>query len=340
MMDGQPVLVPSSHMIGGGLAIVVAWLIDGVWGEPPARWHPVVWMGRYLAWAGAWAAPAAPAPPTAARRAWWRGTLAWWAGAAVVVACAVALQAALALLPSVWQGLLLGVCLKPLFAWRMLRDEVAAVEAALARSLSAGRTQVQRLVSRDVHTLDEADVRGAALSTLAENLNDSVVAPLLWFAVAGLPGAALYRYANTADAMWGYRGPRGGRDWTWAGRWAARTDDALSWLPARLTALLLWGTRPRCPSAPTKGRTWRWRQLRAQARRTPSPNGGWPMAALALGLGVGLRKPGVYVLNEAGRAPQPADTACALRWCQSVVSLLAVGALVALLAGLLAEAWR
>jgi adenosylcobinamide-phosphate synthase len=64
------------------------------------------------------------------------------------------------------------------------------------------------------------------------------------------------------------------------------------------------------------------------------------MAALALGLGVGLRKPGVYVLNEAGRAPQPADTACALRWCQSVVSLLAVGALVALLAGLLAEAWR
>jgi adenosylcobinamide-phosphate synthase len=340
MMEGQPLLVMPPGLIALALAILVALLIDGVWGEPPARWHPVVWMGRYLGRAGAWAAPVAPASPAVARRAWWRGTMAWWAGAATVGVGAAVLQALLASLPSVWQGLLLGLCLKPMLAWRMLRDEVAAVEAALGRSLRAGREQVQRLVSRDVQALDEPDVRGAALSTLAENLNDSVVAPLLWFAIVGLPGAVLYRYANTADAMWGYQGPRGGRDWTWAGRWAARTDDALSWLPARLTAGLLWVTRPRCASAPTAGRTWCWRQLRTQARRTPSPNGGWPMATLALGLGGCLRKPGVYVLNEAGRAPQPADTECALHWCQTVVSVLAVGALVALLAGLSTEAWR
>jgi adenosylcobinamide-phosphate synthase len=82
-------------------------------------------------------------------------------------------------------------------------------------------------------------VRESAIESLAENLNDSVVAPLFWFALLGLPGAALYRFANTADAMWGYPGMRGGRYWQWAGKWAARADDVLSWLPARITALLL-----------------------------------------------------------------------------------------------------
>ena len=95
----------------------------------------------------------------------------------------------------------------------MLRDEVAAVEAALAESLDAGRARLARLVSRDVAALERREVRESAIESLAENLNDSVVAPLFWFVLLGLPGAALYRFANTADAMWGYRGVRGGRDW-------------------------------------------------------------------------------------------------------------------------------
>jgi adenosylcobinamide-phosphate synthase len=152
------------------------------------------------------------------------------------------------------------------------------------------------------------------VSTLAENLNDSVVAPLFWFAVAGLPGAALYRFANTADAMWGYMGERGGRDWTWAGRWAARVDDALSWLPARLTALLI--------ALLSAGRGWS--AVVANAGLTPSPNGGWPMGALAVGLGIRLGKPGVYELNGQGRAPWAADTALALRRCGQVVAVLAL----------------
>ncbi len=82
-------------------------------------------------------------------------------------------------------------------------------------------------------------MRESAIESLAENLNDSVVAPIFWFVLFGLPGAALYRFANTADAMWGYRGLRHGVNWEWAGKWAARADDVLSWLPARLTALLL-----------------------------------------------------------------------------------------------------
>src|SRR5690606_4699726 len=133
----------------------------------------------------------------------------------------------------------LGLLLKPLLAWRLLREEVQGVEAALAESVEAGRARLARLVSRDVAPLSATEVRESAIESLAENLNDSVVAPLFWFVLAGLPGAALYRFANTADAMWGYRGARGGRVWEWAGKWAAHADDALSWLPARLTALLL-----------------------------------------------------------------------------------------------------
>ena len=192
----------------------------------------------------------------------------------------------------------LALLLKPTFAWRMLRDEVRAVDAALAQGLNPGRAQLARIVSRDVTALDADAVRETAIESLAENLNDSLVAPLFWFAVAGLPGAVVYRLANTLDAMWGYRGR-----WEWAGKFSAHADDWLSWLPARLTALLL---RP----------AWRWQgwaQLRREALRTPSPNGGWPMGAMALRLGVRLRKPGVYVLNATAPSPASADIARALR---------------------------
>ena len=176
-------------------------------------------------------------------------------------------------------------------------------------SLEAGRARLAWLVSRDVTRLDAGEVRESAIETLAENLNDSVIAPLFWCAVAGLPGAAVYRWANTADAMWGYRDHR-----RWGGAWAARADDLLSWLPARLSALLL------CVAA---GRWPGWRALRAEAGRTPSPNGGWPMGAVALLLGCRLGKPGTYLLHADGRDPGPADLRQALRLGGRAVSGLA-----------------
>ena len=216
---------------------------------------------------------------------------------------------------------LLALLLKPLLAWRMLHDEVLAVEVALGQSLPAGRAQLARLVSRDVSALTAVQVRESAIESLAENLNDSVVAPLFWFALLGLPGAALYRFANTADAMWGYPGMRGGRYWQWAGKWAARADDVLSWLPARITALLLAALHGGLPA----------RALAQEARKTPSPNSGWPMAAMALVLGVALRKPAVYVLNPEGRAAQAADTEAAQVYASKAVLAQVMIALVALL---------
>lgn len=312
-LPGLP--TPDAAVLAG--AVLVALVLDRLFGEPPARLHPVVAMGHYLGAVGRRVSRAAGAAPRP-RAEFWGGALGWCIGAALVAAVAAGLWMAMTDLHPLGQSLLLGLLLKPLLAWRMLRDEVRAVEAALGESLAAGRARLAWLVSRDVNPLDAGQVRESAIETLAENLNDSVVAPLFWFAIAGLPGAALYRFANTADAMWGYRGERGGRDWTWAGKWAARADDVLSWLPARLTAGLLG----------LLGAAGRWRALVAQAGLTPSPNSGWPMAAMALALDVRLAKPGVYTLHPAGRHPQAGDTAQALRLAARVVAavaLLAVG---------------
>lgn len=304
-------------------ALLVAFAIDRLLGEPPAAWHPVVWMGRYLEAAGRRVAPTADAPARSAPRTFMFGAAAWLVGATVVLAIAMALVRALADLPAWCAALLGGLALKPLLAWRMLADETAAVQGALAQSLDAGRSQLARIVSRDVAQLDAAAVRESAIESLAENLNDSVVAPVFWFVLLGLPGAALYRFANTADAMWGYPGVRGGRDWAWAGKFAARADDVLSWLPARLTALLLGLVL----------RGFAWKRLRGEARRTPSPNSGWPMAAMALALGVCLRKPGVYELNAAAASPDAVDAVRAQALATRAVGLLlalAVGALLLL----------
>ncbi len=221
----------------------------------------------------------------------------------MVLAVACAAQWAAFQLPWVLGALLLGLALKPMLAWAMLRSEVAAVEVALDESLDAGRQRLAMLVSRDTANLNATEVRESAIESLAENLNDSVVAPIFWFVLFGLPGAAVYRFANTADAMWGYRGSRGGVNWEWAGKWAARADDVLSWLPARITALLL-----KLLSQGVDLKT-----LGLEARKTPSPNSGWPMAAMALAIGIRLQKPGVYVLNPSGRPPGPKDTSLALK---------------------------
>ncbi|QNP48323.1 adenosylcobinamide-phosphate synthase CbiB [Diaphorobacter aerolatus] len=283
------------------VALLIALAIDLRWGEPAARWHPVVWMGRALEHVGSVTAPTEPTGRDL--RSFWRAALGWSVLALAFVVPAVLLQTFILSHTPWWlASALLGVLIKPMLSWRMLRDEVMAVENALDRSLHEGQTQLGRLVSRDVHALSAMQVRESAIESLAENLNDSVVAPVFWLVVGGLPGMVLYRFANTADAMWGYPGMRGGRYWQWAGKWAARADDVLSWIPARITAVALW----------LVSRCERWDDLARSARRTPSPNSGWPMAAMALALDVCLSKPDVYVLHPDGQRAAPGDIARAV----------------------------
>ena len=293
------------------VALLIAFAIDHFFGEPPARLHPVVWMGSVLSWAAAHLIPEpAKDENVSDYPSFLAGSSVWIALVALILIVTYSLQRAVLQLPAVWAALLLGLLLKPLFAWRMLRREVQAVETALQHSLEAGRARLSMLVSRDTAALTEAQVRESAIETLAENLNDSVIAPIFWFVLLGLPGAAAYRFANTADAMWGYKGVYKGKNWEWAGKWAARADDVLSWLPARITAVLLWLASGSCSGFKV---TSFWSRLRQEAHKTPSPNSGWPMASMALLLNIQLAKPDVYTLNPSGNAPNTPDTSTAIK---------------------------
>ncbi len=323
LFDSLPSMTALIFAIVVGLLLLTALWIDKRWGEPRAALHPVVWMGNYLQACG----------KVSLHRAQWLafvlGALAWCVGAWLVGMLAYGLQtllfaaivALLSISPDASRGVyfvwllwllfafaISAMLLKTMFSWRMLKAETGAVEVALQHSLKAGRDRLSWLVSRDTTYLSEIEVRESAIESLAENLNDSVVAPIFWFVLLGLPGAAVYRFANTADAMWGYRSPR----WEWAGKWAARADDVLSWLPARLTALVLFVVAW-VMTARSQRSALSLAAVVVEARKTPSPNSGWPMATMALALGVSLRKPGVYTLNPSGLEPEMGDTAEAQR---------------------------
>ena len=311
------------------LVLLLALWIDHRFGEPRISLHPVVWIGLYLKIFGRMTVRLPPV------LAFVLGALAWALGAVLTGVLAWGLQALVfwqladfSAMPGLQSGvsavviaLLMAWLLKSMLSWRMLHEEVSAVEAALRQSLDAGRERLSMLVSRDTSQLTASEVRESAIESLAENLNDSVVAPIFWFVLFGLPGAAIYRFANTADAMWGYRGVYRGEHWEWAGKWAARADDVLSWLPARLTALLLALVAGGLPIE----------TLRAEAGKTPSPNSGWPMGAMALALEVSLRKSGVYTLNPTGRQPQASDLVAAQKYASNVVLALIPIALIAII---------
>jgi adenosylcobinamide-phosphate synthase len=200
-----------------------------------------------------------------------------------------------------------------------------AAAGEVARALSDGNLGAARaalawhLVSRPTEDLDAGHVASATVESVAENLTDAYAAPVAFFLAFGLPGAALYRAVNTADAMIGYRdGPL-----EYFGKVAARLDDVLNVLPARLAALAIVAAAP-LAGASAGGA---WRMLRRDRARTASPNAGWTMSAVAGALGVTLEKLGAYRLGD-GRLPRSTDIARAVRLVR-VAGALTTGALIA-----------
>src|SRR5215212_5696845 len=200
--------------------------------------------------------------------------------------------------------LLRAVLLKPTFAVRELVQAAERVRVPLETGdIAAARAALRDLVSRDAARLDTGLVSAAAIESLAENANDAIVAPWLAFVVAGLPGAYAYRAINTLDAMVGYHGR-----YEYLGKPAARCDDLLNLVPARLTAILIIASAAREGTAQTA-----WRTTRRDHTATASPNAGWAMAAIAGALQVRLQKIDHYVLGGAYPPPNAADIVAARR---------------------------
>jgi len=279
--------------------LIPALLLDAALGEPRVLWqrwpHPAVLMGRAVALAEH------HLNRGGARRA--RGV----AAMAGLGAGALGLGWAIHLPPDF--GLTEVLLAAILLAQRSLVDHVQAVGDALRLSLADGRRAVARIVGRDTAAMDAPAVARAAIESAAENFSDGVIAPAFWFLIAGLPGLMLFKVTNTADSMIGHRTPRY-EQFGWA---AARLDDLLNLIPARLTALLI---------ALCHGRFDAATPILRDAPLHRSPNAGWPEAAMAVVLNVSLSGPRSYngemrdfapVFPEGRNDPGPDDIDAAVR---------------------------
>tara|TARA_B100000780_G_scaffold235186_1_gene175725 strand:+ start:678 stop:1496 length:819 start_codon:yes stop_codon:yes gene_type:complete len=199
-----------------------------------------------------------------------------------------------------------------LLAQKSLMQHVQNVGQSLRMSLSAGRRSVAMIVGRDTAQMDKTQVARAAIESAAENFSDGIVAPVFWFAIAGLPGLIIYKVINTADSMVGYKN-KSYIDFGWA---TARLDDVINWVPARMSALGIWLLT---------GCTTPWPTLARDARLHRSPNAGWPEAAMAHALGISLSGPRSYegkmqefswvnVLGRKNIGPVDIDKAIRILW--------------------------
>ena len=277
------------------ITLLTAFALDMLWGDPPNRFHPVVGMGSLIQWT------AQKFNTGGACRRFWLGMLVILIGAALFSLPWLLVEYLLQDVPVWISGILTGILLKPTFAFRDLLKASREVRQALAQDdlPEARRLVAWHLVSRDSAALSPQQVASAVIESLAENLTDSFLAPLLCFCVGGLPLAWAYRYINTADTMIGYRTP----ELEYFGKFTARLDDVLNWLPARLAGLLLTAAA-RLTGLDRKNA---WLTMLAQHNRTSSPNAGWTMAAAAGALGVILEKAGCYALLGGDSLPRASD---------------------------------
>ncbi len=313
-------------MVAHNLIVMAAALVlDAGFGDPAWLYkrvpHPVVWMGRLLAvfdrrinrWPASAVAGIALGALCLAALLTLCGGAAWaldrWLSHSIVGLAGLALLAS------------------TLLAQRSLYDHVRAVAMPLAvGDIEGARIALGRIVGRDTRDLDRSAICRAAIESLAENLSDGVVAPLFWGCLLGFPGLVLYKAVNTADSMIGHRTLRH----LYFGRAAARLDDLVNLLPARLTGLLI---------ALAGFSAKALRVMRADARQHRSPNAGWPEAAIAGVLDIRLSGPRTYHgaktdepwLHAEGRLPDVADLDRALAIMLRVCAVLLVAVLAAAL---------
>ncbi len=198
-----------------------------------------------------------------------------------------------------WAGVILqAILLKMTFSLRGLWRTSGEIEMTLKNGdLPEARHLLSwHLVSRDTSQLNENHVAAATIESVAENASDSVIAPLFFYALGGLPLALLYRFVNTADAMLGYRD----KSREWIGKFPARFDDVLNFIPARLTGIMI-------VLAAGKKTLSAWRTLCQDARLTESPNAGFPMSAMAGALEIELEKTNIYCLGKGNALPKTQD---------------------------------
>jgi adenosylcobinamide-phosphate synthase len=294
------------------LIIPLALLVDRAVGDPGSRFHPVALLGSFIK---VWGRPE-HYPPGLQRTA---GALFW-----ILTAFLFALPFFLvqfyapALLLLILAPFLLKVC----FAWRSLEEHLFSVIQSTNISLQAARGKAGLLVSRDTLALNEEQVLSAAYESVTENLVDSIISPLFYYFLLGLTGAAVYRAANTMDAMLGYYDERARIGW-----WSARADDLANYIPARVTGALLllyFAGKGRFQPA--------WQAFIRDRHKRPGYNGGIPMSIMSGGVGVRFEKPGIYTigpgerpLKEAGIEIIRAERAITLVFATIITTLLLLG---------------
>jgi adenosylcobinamide-phosphate synthase len=278
-------MVPSA-IEASALVLVAALVVDRLVGDPHSSWHPVVILGRFIGW---WGKPENYFPKIQR----FAGVTFW-----IITAALFALPFYFFTVVSPWYIYLVAgpFLLKSCFAWRALEEHTLAVVKALKDGVEKGRTEVKMLVSRETVNLGHEQILSAGYESMTENITDSIISPLFYFSLFGLAGAAVYRAANTMDAMLGYRDERIRLGWC-----SARMDDILSFIPARITVLLLlvyFTFRGSFSDAV--------HVMRRDGHNRPGFNGGKVMAVMAGGTGVRFEKPGVYIIGDGERTLEEA----------------------------------